>query len=142
MFLEAKVSHIYNAAPDKVFDAWLKPEIVSKWMFGPAIRDEEIVSIEIDAKVGGEFSFLVNRQNTVIDHVGTYLIIDRPRHLEFKWGVKGMSDSSRVIVDIIGKDNGCELTIVHELHPDWAEYLERSKEGWAKMLATLEKALV
>ena len=141
MVLEAKVSHIYNVSPDRVFDAWLSPEMVGKWMFGPAIRDEEIVSIDIDPKVGGEFSFLVNRQNTVIDHVGTYLVIDRPRRLEFKWGVKGMKDSSRVIVDIIGKDNGCELTLVHELHPDWIEYLERSKEGWAKMLATLEKAL-
>ena len=141
MYLEAKIVHCFSASIEDVFEAWLNPEMIGKWMFGPAIRDEQVVSIEIDPKVGGAFSFLVNRQNTVIDHVGTYLVIDRPKRLEFNWGVKGMSDNSRVIVDIIPKDNGCELTLIHELHPDWIEYLERAKEGWSQMMDVLDKTL-
>ena len=141
MTLNASVSHKYNVPADKVFDAWLNPDMIGKFMFGPLVRDEEIVSIEIEPKVGGEFSFLVNRQNTVIDHIGTYLVIDRPRRLEFKWGVKGMKDSSRVIVDILPQDNTCELTLTHELHPDWKDYFERTKEGWAMMLGKLDSAL-
>ncbi len=141
MTLNATITHKFDASPERVFDAWLNPEMVGKWMFGSEIRDEEIVSIDIDPKPGGEFSFLVNRQNTVIDHIGTYLVIERPKRLEFKWGVKGMSDSSRVIVEIAGKDSITELTLTHELHPDWAEYLERTKEGWSKMMDVLEKNL-
>ena len=110
-------------------------------MFGPAIRDEEVVSIEIDGKVGGAFSFLVRRGNQVIDHIGTYAVIDRPSRLEFDWGVKGMKDSSRVAVSIHPHDNGCKLELIHYLHPDWAEYLQRSIEGWAQMLEVLDRHL-
>lgn len=139
--LEAKVSHIYAQPAENVFDAWLKPEMVGRWMFGPNVRDEEVVSIEIDAKVGGAFSFLVRREALVIDHVGTYLRIEKPRRLEFNWGVKGMSDNSRVLVKIEPHDSGCKLNLVHELHPDWKDYLQRSVEGWGHMLSVLGKEL-
>jgi len=140
-FLEARTSRVIPASSEKVFDAWLDPATLGRWMFGPAVRDEEVVSIEVDPRVGGEFSFLVRRQNMVVDHIGSYLKIEKPSCLEFKWGVKGMSDSSRVIVSIKPHDAGCEVTVVHELDPSWHEYLDRSIEGWAHMLAVLEKAL-
>ena len=141
MTLNAEISHHFPQDPLRVFDAWLDPSMIGRWMFGPAVRDEEVVSIEIDPTVGGAFSFLVRRQNTVIDHIGTYLVIDRPRRLEFKWGVKGMGDSSRVIVVIAPAATGCTLTLVHELHPDWKDYFERTKEGWTMMMGKLEAAL-
>ncbi|NDC39836.1 MAG: SRPBCC domain-containing protein [Proteobacteria bacterium] len=140
-FLEARTSRVFPFSAERVFDAWLDPATLGKWMFGPAVRDEEVVSIEVDPKVGGEFSFLVRRQNMVVDHIGSYLKIERPSKLEFKWGVKGMSDSSRVIVTIAPHDAGCEVTVVHELDPSWHEYLERSVHGWAQMLSVLEAAL-
>lgn len=142
MTLNAQVTHIYQNPPEHVFDAWLSTDMIGQWMFGPKVREEEIINLEIDPIVGGNFSFLVSRGNTVIDHIGTYLIIDRPKHLEFNWGVKGMSDNSRVIVDILPQDNGCKLTLVHELHPDWKDYFERTKEGWAMMLNLLDQALI
>ena len=140
-FLEAKTSRIFPVPAETVFDAWINPEMIGRWMFGPAVRDEEVVSIEVDPKVGGEFSFLVRRNQLVIDHIGSYLRIDHPTHLEFKWGVKGMADSSRVIVEITQKGSGCELSLLHELDPSWHEYLQRSIEGWSHMLAKLEDAL-
>ena len=139
--LEAKVSHIFSAPPDQVFEAWLDPQMVGRWMFGPAIREEEVVSIEIDPHVGGKFSFLVRRRELVVDHIGTYLKIEWPSRLEFEWGVKGMSDNSRVIVTIEPHDAGCKLTLVHELDPSWAEYFDRCVEGWAEMLDVLERTL-
>lgn len=141
MTLNAEVTHDFPQPADRVFDAWLDPAMIGRWMFGPAVRDEEVVSIDVDPRVGGEFSFLVNRQNTVIDHIGTYLVVDRPQRLEFKWGVKGMGDSSRVIVDITPTETGCTVRLVHELHPDWAAYFDRTKEGWGMMLAKLQAAL-
>ena len=141
MTLDVRVIRSFPHPPEPVFDAWLDPKSIGRWMFGPAIRDEKIVSIETDPRVGGEFSFLVTRQHTIIDHIGTYLVVDRPRRLEFNWGVKGMSDNSRVIVEIAPTEAGCGLTLVHELHPDWAEYFEAAKDGWAKMLDALHAAL-
>lgn len=139
--LEATVSHIYRAPADKVFDAWLNPDMIGQWMFGPAVRDEEVVSIEIDPQPGGKFSFLVKRQTLVVDHIGTYLKIEKPKCLEFNWGVKGMSDSSKVIVTIEPHDSGCKLRLIHELNPAWIEYFERCKEGWSLMLSSLAKCI-
>ncbi len=140
-FLEAKATHIFHAHPEKVFDAWLDPEMIGRWMFGPEIRDEEVVSIEIDPRPGGAFSFLVKRQDLVVDHIGTYNRIEKPKYLEFNWGVKGMKDSSKVSIQIVPHDAGCQLTLVHELHPDWKDYLDRSIQGWTAMLECLAKAL-
>ena len=141
MTLNVRLIRDFPCSPERVFDAWVDARMIGRWMFGPAIRDEQIVSIETDPRVGGSFSFLVSRGNTVIDHVGTYLIVDRPRHLEFNWGVKGMSDNSRVTVDIAPTDKGSLLTLVHELHPDWIDYFEAAQDGWARMLDVLGQAL-
>jgi len=139
--LEAKATHIYPFSAERVFNAWLEPKAVGSWMFGPAIREEEVVSIDIDARVGGVFSFLVNRGNQVIDHIGTYKKIERPNCLEFDWGVKGMADNSRVSVTIVPHEQGCKLDLVHYLQPAWADYLQRSIDGWSQMLEALEKSL-
>ena len=93
------ISH-FSASPERVFDAWLDPEMIGRWMFGPALRDEEVVRVAVDSRVGGSFSFVVRRQGKEIDHVGEYLEIVRPRRLVFTWGVKPLPDGSHVIIDI------------------------------------------
>ena len=132
---------LFGASPERVFDAWLNTEMLQKWMFGPAVRDEEIVRLSIDARVGGKFSFVVRRQGAEIDHVGTYLEIDRPRRLVFTWGIAGEStDESRVVITIVPEGSGCELTLTHEMDPKWAEYADRTQAGWSKMLDMLQAA--
>lgn len=56
-------------------------------MFGPAVRDEAIVRLDLAPHVGGSFSFVVRRQGEEINHVGTYLEIERRRRLVFTWGI-------------------------------------------------------
>ena len=51
-------------------------------------------------------------------------------------GIAG-SDSSRVTVDIVPAAAGCSLTLVHELHPAWSAYAERTQAGWTKMFTAL-----
>jgi uncharacterized protein YndB with AHSA1/START domain len=131
-----RVVRSFSVLPERVFDAWLDTAMIGQWMFGPRLRDEEVVRLSIDARVGGRFSFVVRRQGEEIDHVGTYLEIDRPRRLVFTWGV-GQGDSSRVTVDIVAMGTGCELTLIHELHPDWADYAGRTEAGWTKMIEAL-----
>jgi uncharacterized protein YndB with AHSA1/START domain len=132
----------YTTSPERVFDAWLDSAMIGRWMFGPNVRDEEIVHLSLDPRVGGRFSFVVRRQGQEIDHVGEYLEIDRPRRLAFTWGVRGDStDFSKVIIDIAGGDQGADLTLTHELHPDWADYASRTEAGWTRMLDTLAKVV-
>jgi uncharacterized protein YndB with AHSA1/START domain len=58
----SRVTRRFSAAPERVFDAWLDPEMIGRWMFGPALRDEEVLRIAVDARIGGSFSFVVRRK--------------------------------------------------------------------------------
>ena len=135
--VQARVTRRFNGAPERVFDAWLDPDRVRKWMFS----NDEILHIEIDPRVGGVFSFLVRRGEEEIDHVGEYLEIERPRRLAFTWGVAGEEGSDGVTVELAPLGSGCELTLTHALHPDWSEYAERTEAAWAQMLDLLAATL-
>jgi uncharacterized protein YndB with AHSA1/START domain len=74
--------------------------------------------------------------------VGKYLEIDRPRRLAFTWGVReNLPDTSRLMIDIAVQENACELTLAHEMSPDWTNFVDRAVESWTKMLAALATAL-
>lgn len=139
--VEVRVVRRFTVPAERVFDAWLTPRLLGQWMFGPAVREEKILRLDIDPRVGGQFSMLVERNGQPIDHVGTYLEIDRPRRLAFTWGIRGESDgdASRVRIDIAPAEAGCELTLVHSLPPRWAEYAQRTQHGWSTMLDALQR---
>jgi uncharacterized protein YndB with AHSA1/START domain len=139
--IPATVTRRFHAPAERVFDAWLNREILGHWMFGPAVREEEIVHLALTPRVGGSFSFLVERNGEDIEHVGKYLEITRPSRLVFTWIVTTETVGSRVIVDITPGSTGCELNLTHELHPSWAEQVGRIEGSWSKMLDALAIAL-
>lgn len=140
--IDVRVSRAYSASAERVFDAWLDPAMVGRFMFGPHLREEEIVHLRTDARVGGRFSFLVQRGGQQIDHIGEYRELDRPRRLVFTWHVnEDGGDTSVVTIDIAARGQGCELTLTHRLDPAWAEYAERTQAGWTRMCDALAEAL-
>jgi len=111
-------------------------------MYGPGVRDERIVRLGLEPRVGGKFSFVVDRQGTEVDHVGEYLEIDRPRLLVFTWATRdSLPDTSRVIVEIAPCPGGCELTLTHVMGADWAAYADQAAGAWRKMLGALDRVL-
>ena len=141
--VQARVSRNFSVSAERVFDAWLKTDLIGQFMFGPTVRDEEIVRLRVDARVGGSFSFVVRRQGQEIDHVGTYLEIERPTRLAFTWAIAGEGgEPSRVIIDIAPKGSGCELTLVHKMSAEWKDFVKRSEDAWGKMLSNLARILV
>lgn len=141
-YIKAKTVQRFSVPPQRVFEAWLDTKMIGRWMFGPAVRDEEIVSLSLEARIGGSFSFVVRRDGDEVDHVGEYLVIDPPHRLAFTWGVRQDGPArSVVMVEIVPLDGGCEAVLTHELHPDWADFKARVEASWALMLAALAKAL-
>jgi uncharacterized protein YndB with AHSA1/START domain len=137
--VQVQVTREFHAAAELVFDAWLDPAMIGQWMFGPKLREEEIVWLETDPRVGGRFSFVVRRGEHELDHIGTYFELERPRRLAFSWAVRGHSEEkdSRVTIDITPNPAGCTLTLTHQMHSDWAEYAQRTEAGWTKMIGAL-----
>src|ERR1700744_1107355 len=133
---EFSVTHSCAAAPERVFDAWLDPAIARRFLF--ATPTGEMIRAEVDARVGGRFTF-VDRRPDMGDvlHTGEYLELDRPRRLAFTFGVPQFNpDFTRVVVEIAPTAAGCEVTLTQSDVPaDWAD---RSKEGWGKILGVLE----
>jgi len=134
-----RVTRRFAASPERVFDAWLDPKRIRTWMLAPS-QDDEILRIEIDARVGGAFSFVVRRQGQEIDHFGEYLEIDRPRRLAFTFdavdaprgAAKKDKSASIVSIDLVRVGSGTELTLTHEHVP--AEYASRTESGWSTIL--------
>jgi len=133
--------------PERVFDAWLDPAKVRKWIVA-ASPEDEIKHIEIDPRIGGTFSFLVVRQNVEIDHIGGYVEIDRPRRLAFTWNPVIARDprsgrnggtGSLVTLDFAPAGSGTELRLTHEGVAE--EYAIRTEDGWSKIIQALANAI-
>jgi uncharacterized protein YndB with AHSA1/START domain len=141
--VRAVVTKRFAATAERVFGAWLDPDWLGRWMFGPNVRDERIVRLGLEPRVGGKFSFIVERGGKPVDHVGEYLELDRPRRLVFTWATRdSLPETSRVIVEITPLDGECELTLTHEMAPAWAAFADQAADSWRKMLDGLAGTLV
>lgn len=134
------ITRRFSARPERVFDAFLDPTLAGQFMF--ATPAGEMTKVEIDPRVGGSFTFVDRRAGRDVGHYGTYLEIDRPRRLVFSFTVDGIaSDPDRVTIEIAPVDMGCELTLTHEMKPEWAAYVDRTEAGWGMILQGLETAI-
>jgi uncharacterized protein YndB with AHSA1/START domain len=129
-----RVKHRFTASAERVFDAWLDPEKARQFLF--ATPTGQMVRADIDPRVGGQFTFTDRRDGEDVDHTGEYLEIDRPRRLVFTLAVpKYSSEVTRVTIEIVPLESGCELTLAHDgVLP---EFEERGAEGWASIFAGL-----
>jgi uncharacterized protein YndB with AHSA1/START domain len=125
------VTRHFDFPIERVFDAWLDPARAGEFLF--ATPTGKMVRAEIDARVGGAFNFTDRRDGEDVEHIGTYLEIDRPRRLVFTFAVPKYSKLfTRVSIDLKRLRAGCELTLTHE--GVLAEWLDRGREGWGKIV--------
>lgn len=143
--VEATVSHRFTASAERVFDAWLDPAMARVWMQQPfpGLGRLDVRRVEIDARVGGRFTFSDMRAEGEAVHWGYYREIDRPRRLVFTWFTADedeQADSSVVTLTITPLADGCEATIVHRMDAKWAAYVAQTEQGWGGMLRQIDAA--
>jgi uncharacterized protein YndB with AHSA1/START domain len=128
------VKRRFTASPERVFDAWLDPAKARQFLF--ATPTGQMVRAETDPRAGGKFTFTDRRDGEDVVHTGEYLEIDRPRRLVFTFVVpKYSSVVTRVTIEVVPLDSGCELTLTHDgVLP---EYGERATQGRSSILANL-----
>jgi uncharacterized protein YndB with AHSA1/START domain len=133
-----RVSHTFAASPERVFDAWLDPSRLGKWMF--ATPGGEMVHVSVEPRVGGCFNVTERREGEDVEHIGEFVEIDRPRRLVFLFQVPKYGPTrDRVEVDITPLGTGCTVTITHELAPADAEMKDGVIKGWTEILAGLDR---
>jgi uncharacterized protein YndB with AHSA1/START domain len=144
--VEARVTHRFSTPAGQVYDAWLNPHDVRVWL-AASLKEAglagELNRIEIDPRVGGMFFFSDLRNGAEARHWGTYLELDRPHTIVFTWIVNEAdeADPSKVTLTIEPEANGCTATLVHEMDAKWAEYVDRTKSGWSRMLKAVDVLL-
>jgi uncharacterized protein YndB with AHSA1/START domain len=135
------VTRRFDASAERVFDAWLEPATARRWLFSG--EGGEMVRAEVDARVGGRFTFTDRRDGQDVEHVGEYLEIVRPTRLVFTFAVPLYSEQYDLVkIDIRRLDKGCELTLTNEMSPSiFEEWGEQTRGGWTKMLGALDALL-
>jgi len=141
--VQARVTHRFAASPERVFDAWLRPDVIRRWMREALLEmglPGDVTTVRVDPRVGGAFEFADRRPEGVARHWGTYVTLDRPRALAFTWIVDAADEDEPSVVTIsFARDGGgCRVELVHDLPAKWAEYVGRTEEGWSRMLTAID----
>ncbi len=133
-----RVTRRFSAPPERVFDAFLEPEVAGRWLFATALRP--MTDVAIDARVGGSFRFAARRDDEIIEHRGEYIEIVPHRRLVFTLATTDRPRAvTRVTVEITPRKSGCELALTHERMP--SDYANHAEGRWTGILYGLEATL-
>jgi len=111
---EAPKVHIveyFASSPETIYDAWLRPAIIKKWLF---VSDtSEIVKADIDARPGGRFSIVELNNEKYIDHYGRYEELIHPTKLFFSLEVPDHFPGVTYVTVLINPEpKGSKLTLI------------------------------
>ena len=125
------------AAPrEKLFDAWLDPDMLARFMT-PG-ENMSVPEATADARVGGRFRIVMRAGDNDMPHEGTYKVIDRPNRLAFTWESPfSTREDSTVTIDFAEADGGTDVTL-HHVRFENEEMRNNHKGGWTEILAALE----
>jgi uncharacterized protein YndB with AHSA1/START domain len=122
------VRKLIRASPERLFDAWTRPEELRKW-WGP--KSITCIGAEIDLKVGGRYR-IANQfpDGKVLWIGGEFELIERPGRLVFGWQLESPSAAAeRVTVTFAARGESTEVTVTHERIAD-AATRNLHEQGW------------
>lgn len=136
------LSRIYNAPPERVYDAWTNPGAVGKFL-GP--NPVNVVDIQMDVRAGGKYSLVMVRPDGERLPVrGEYRDVQRPKRLSmtWRWEEDNPADEYDTLLTLQFLDRGgkTELVLTHEQFAT-AESRNNHQEGWTAILDQLESSL-
>ena len=137
--LIVNVSKNIHAPIEKVFDAWLNPTVLAKFMMPmPGMPESDV---DIDAREGGNFTIIMHAGDDKLPHKGEYLEIKRPDKLVFTWESHCSVDNSTVTLNFIKiDDNETNISLSHVKFID--EKTRSDHEGgWGNILDKLNDVM-
>lgn len=135
--LSLTVRKTIPAPIEAVFNAWLDPKMLKKFMV--TCEGDEVPKAESDARTGGRFLVVMATGGKEIPHSGTYLELKPHSRLVFTWESPHSVDGSTVTVDLAPAGDGAtDLTLTQVKFAN-----EGSRDGhikgWTAILDALAK---
>ena len=138
--LELTVSRTIPASREAVFNAWLSPKILARFMATP-MQGNKPTRVNNDPVKGGRFSIVMINGDKEIPHAGTYLEISPHSRLIFTWESPYSLDDSVVTIDLTEPEPGkTDLKLRHVKFRS-EEARDGHKEGWTAIIDNLAKTL-
>ena len=115
-----EVRRRFAATPERVFDAWTQPEVLTEWWSaGPSHRPG---LAEVDLRVGGRYRLSMIDDDGVETVVGgEYVEVRRPDRLAFTWrwleGGEDPTAGTTSLVEIDSETDGDNLKSISEFAP-------------------------
>ena len=137
--LTVNVSKTIEAPISKVFDAWLDPSTLAKFMLPmPGMENSQV---ENEAHEGGAFTIIMQVGDNKVPHTGKYIKIDRPRKLVFTWVSPESVDDSIVTLDFTElNDNQTNIELSHVKFID-EQRRSNHEGGWGNILSKLSEVV-
>ena len=133
--LTLTVSRLIKADAKRIYDAWLDPAMLSRFMRPDA--DVTIPKATNDPRVGGRFDILMQAGDKQIPHAGTYLDLTPHSRIVFTWESPFSTDGSTVTVALAPEAEGTKVTLTHVKFLS-EEMRDNHQKGWGEILDALD----
>lgn len=126
-----------QAPIEQVFDAWLNPETLSKFMM--PMPQMDCPKVQCNPKLGGRFEILMQVGDSLVPHTGEYVAFDRPSTLAFTWVSPASLEDSVVTLNF--SRAGANATNIELTQVKFIDEQHRSnhESGWGNILSKLNE---
>lgn len=127
-----RVGYQFGAGMYNVYRAFLNRALARQFLF--ATTNGTMIRADIDARVGGEFTFVDRRDGVDVLHKGIYTDLCEPILIAFDFCVPQYSDATATVtIKLTATRPGCRAMLICDgVLP---EYAEQTREGWERILA-------
>lgn len=137
--LSLKTERTIPAPPEKVFNAWLDPEMLKRFMIPGAGMSVPRASAE--PREGGAFEIVMKAGDQEMPHTGRYKEIRPHERLVFTWQSAASTEpDSTVTLTFAPAGGGTRVTLEHVRFPS-GESRDNHAAGWGAILDALGAAL-
>lgn len=140
MSFQATISRVVKCTPERAYDLWTRPELISQW-FCPK---EMLSEVTLDPRVGGTLRFVVHyKPDDSFACTCEIRAMERPKRFAFSWHWDESSfDTGVSEVEVLFDPvpGGTAVTLTHTKMQSDAS-VERHTEGWTEVINRFEQAI-
>ena len=133
--LSLTLSRTIKAPIESVYNAWLDPEMLTKFMLpGEGMT---VPKAETDAREDGRFDIIMQAGDKKMPHGGVYKKLNPYSQIVFSWESPMSIDGSIVTLNFSETDDGTHIELIHIKFKD-EEYRADHIGGWTSILNALD----